>query len=223
MKNNPTIKNYWDRNSPAFTNQYRTIFGMPVSMVGIFLRLRQNKITKLLAGLSGKNVADIGCGSGVFMVEAVKQQRYVYGIDYSDQMLDIARLKLKAYSSHRFKLIRADAVCLPLKTNDIDIVIASGLTDYLTTLNLAKFLDEVARILRIKGFIIITFPKKDSLLAFLRIGVGLKLRKIFLKLPPMENSYRKLDIEKVLKERGLHIQKLDEVFGTMWIVLAQKL
>ncbi len=89
MLNKPnTIDSYWWKNSPAFSNQYYTIWDIPLSPVGVFLNLRYKKISQILNNIRGNIVLDIGCGSGVFMQKLIADNRYPIGIDYSAQMLN---------------------------------------------------------------------------------------------------------------------------------------
>ena len=220
--NNKDIENYWFETSPAFSNQYATFLGMPVTPTGIYLQLRYKKISKFLKQFKGKKMLDVGCGSGIFLIEGLKQERQVVGIDYSKQMLETARQNLSSFPTHSYQLLQASAQKMPLKSNSVDIVIASGLTDYLNFKDTLKFMSEVNRVLKTNGYAIITFPKKDSPLSFLRQGWGLYIRKLFLRLPPMQTTYTQQDIEDICKSVGINPFKWDEVLFTMRIMVGKK-
>lgn len=220
--NNKDIESYWQTRSPAFSNQYATFLGVPLTLTGIFLQLRHKKISKILKNLSGQQLLDVGCGSGVFMREGIGQGRYVVGIDYSIQMIETARQNLGDFPADSYQLIQAAAQKIPLKNASIDIVLACGLTDYLSFTDTKLFMSEVSRVLKNNGYAVLTFPKKDSPLAFLRSGWGLTLRKLFLKLPPMQTIYTKQDIKDLCKQVSISPIKWDEVMLTMSIMVGMK-
>ena len=217
------IDTFWQQKSSAFTHQYRTIFGLPVTPVGLFLKIRFAKVSNLMSKLPGKIFLDVGCGSGVFMREAIGNGRYAIGVDYSEKMLAIAKNNLALISGSQYRLLKADAGQIPLPDNSIDLLLSSGLTDYLTLSQTGKFLDETSRLLRKNGSAILTFPKMTSPFAFLRRGFGLTLRKFFLQLPPQEAAFSEAEITALLTERNFRIHTWDQVMNTMYVVVAEKI
>ena len=219
---NKDIDDFWKNTSPAFSNQYATILGIPLTPTGFFLQLRYKKISKILQRLPGKIMLDVGCGSGIFMREGILQGRKVVGIDYSKQMIETARRNLSFFSSDNYELIEATAQKIPLKNNSMDIVLASGLTDYLKSSETVAFMFEVSRVLKKNGYVIITFPKTDSPLAFLRSNWGLGIRKLFLKLPPLQTTYTKQEIKNICHNVSIEPIEWDEVLLTMRIMIGKK-
>lgn len=223
MKNlKQSIQSYWQKKSPAFTNQYRSIFNIPLTPTGFFLKARHKKIATILKKIPGKNLVDIGCGSGVFMITAIEQGKYAIGVDYSSLMIKIAQKNLRKFPSNSYKLVRANAFDLPCRDNSVDIVLASGLTEYLTPDEVISFFAEVKRVLKKKGQAIITFAKKDSPFTFLRYGKGLMIRMKFLQLPPLASAYTMRDIERLLQMANLRPLLRDEIFHTMYIIVGKK-
>lgn len=213
-----TIDKYWYRSSPAFSNQYGSILGIPLTPVGWFLKLRYRKISKLLRTLPGTTVLDVGCGSGVFLDTALKLGKKVIGIDYSQQMLKSAQRNLRNFPQSDYTLIHGNATALPIKNNSCEIVLASGLTDYLTKKEVVRFFSEIKRVLKKDGYVIITFPRQESPWSFLRHGIGLTLRQRFLKLPPMETAYSRQQINSLFAAAKITPLKWAQVLSTMWIV-----
>lgn len=216
------INHYWSVRSPAFSHHYNTFFGVPLTPVGIFLARRYTLISDILRRLPGKTFLDVGCGSGIFMVEAVREGRLAIGVDYSPQMLAQAKENLSHLPGSHYRLIESDSTNIPLNRRTIDVVLASGLTDYLKYEQTEKFMYEVRRLLKPGGWAIITFPKSDSPFRFIREGIGLALRKHVLNLPAMVTSYSKNEIEELLSEAQLVPVTWQDVLGTMRVVLAQK-
>ena len=216
------IDSYWQKKSPAFSNQYTTIFGFPITPVGIFLQVRHQKINAILQNLPGNVLLDVGCGSGIFMRDAIELGKFAIGVDYSKQMLAIAAKNLSVHSNTQFKLLFGTATKLPLKSHSVDILLASGLTDYLTKEEVQSFFAQIKRILKKGGYVVITFPRQESPFSFLRAGFGLILRQKLLHLPPMETAYSKNDIEKLCISGGIKPKHWESVLSTMWVMTGQK-
>ncbi len=222
MKKEKNIDNYWQKNSPAFSNQYNSLLGIPLSPVGLFLLKRFNKINAMMKTVDGKIFLDVGCGSGIFMVSAIKQGKYAIGVDYSNQMIKIAEKNICQFPKNKYKLVVGNATKLPCPDASVDIVLASGLTDYLNQSEVGIFMKEIKRVLKKGAIAIITYPKKDSPFFLLRRGFGLFLRMFFLRLPPMQTSYSKDDIISLCKQASLKPLEWDDVFFTMRIVMSKR-
>lgn len=221
--NSKRITNYWNYDSSMFSDQYQEFFGVPLSLVGIFLKLRYIKIVSYLKKIPGKIFLDVGCGSGIFMLSAINQGRFCIGIDYSELMLETAKKNLQFVKKSNYVLKRGRASKIPIKNNFVDIILASGLTDYLDIIEVGLFFDEIKRVLRKNGNVIITFPKKTSPLSFLRSGLGLFLRTHILHLPPIKTGYTKSDIVNLCRKANISISKWDEVLFTMWVIIGKKI
>jgi 2-polyprenyl-3-methyl-5-hydroxy-6-metoxy-1,4-benzoquinol methylase len=105
--------------------------------------------------IEGKAVLDIGCGSGVYSVDfALRGARRVVGVDFSANMLQIARQEADEY--------RVADVCQFIQANFLDlsfpepfdISIAMGVFDYLP--NPVAFLQKMAA--ATTGKVIMSFP-----------------------------------------------------------------
>jgi ubiquinone/menaquinone biosynthesis C-methylase UbiE len=86
--------------------------------------LRFNETLHESAKASVHSILDVGCGSGVYCVEFLKQGKTVVGLDIAEGMLEIAKQKtadfkdserisfiLSGYMEHEFQL-KFDAACL---------------------------------------------------------------------------------------------------------------
>src|SRR3990167_62047 len=126
-----TIKEYWQNTPGFFSEKYQTNFLKLASPVNLFLHLRRKEALKLAGSVKGKKILDVGCGSGVFLLEFIKMGATVVGIDYSQKMLSMAEAELKLYKipKNKYKLILANATNLPLNSKSFDLVLATGMTD----------------------------------------------------------------------------------------------
>lgn len=217
------IKKYWQNTPGFFSEKYQTNFLNLASPVNLFLYLRRKEALKLAGSVKGKKILDVGCGSGIFLLEFIKMGATVVGIDYSQRMLSMAEAELKQYKipKNKYKLILANATNLPLKNRDFDLVLATGLTDYMTDRDDLKFLKEVARVLKPNGSLIVSFPVEKSPFSFMRRGMGLVIRQKVFKLPPIHNEFTLEKIKRFLKKVNMKYEKTHKIFATMWLVLAK--
>lgn len=217
------IKKYWLDTPELFSEQYKFSLFNLLSPTKTFLHSRRKKVLSLVGNVKGKKILDVGCGSGIFMIDFAKMGAKVVGIDYSDKMLNSAKRELSRFKIPKsdFQLKRANAVSLPFKDKKFDVILASGLTDYLTMSENKKFIKEASRVLKKNGTLIVSYPIKESPVAFLRSGIGLWLRKKFLGLPPLTTSLSISDIKSLFDEAGLKDTQHRKVFYTMWIIKAK--
>ena len=102
------------------------------------LSLEERYLRKMLPALDGREILDLGCGTGR-MLPCLSSARSYVGLDRSPAMLARAAGKLRA-SSH---LLQADCLNLPLRLQSADIVIGSFLLGYV---DLMSFAAELARV-----------------------------------------------------------------------------
>lgn len=216
------IKKYWLDTPERFFEQYQTPTLKLISPVNLFLHARRGKALELIGDASGKRILDVGCGSGVFIVELTKRGAYVVGVDYSNKMLEEAKRQLSFFKvpKSRYALKNADATKLPFKNGEFDVILATGLTDYLSDEQNRLFINEAKRVLAKNGKLIVSFPVAQSPFSFLRTGVGLKIRQQLFNLPPIENSFTEDRIKSHLATVKLKAESFDKIFSTMWLVVA---
>lgn len=101
---------------------------------------------------TGKHVADIGCGGGIYSAAwANIGAADIVGVDSSEQMILAAAEKTKRRSNIRFQT--GDALATGLPSASVDIVFARALIHHLR--NYTKCFQEAHRILRAEGDYII--------------------------------------------------------------------
>ena len=114
---------------------------------------------KVLAALpitSGMTVADIGCGTGVFLKIAKEKYPSVRfsGIDPDKAALAIAERRLKK-SGCDVELIHAFAESLPLPDQSVDICVSSLAFHHMPDDIKAKAVKEIHRVLKLGGTVMI--------------------------------------------------------------------
>jgi ubiquinone/menaquinone biosynthesis C-methylase UbiE len=172
----------------------------------------------------GEVVLEIGFGTGdciLHLAQSVGNSGMVYGIDLSDGMVDITRVKVReAGLSDRTMLMLGDAVKLPLESNCYDAVFTSFTLELFDTPEIPIVLRECRRVLRSGGRIcIVAMSKKGKNSLMMRLYEW--LHNNF----PSYVDCRPIFLEKALEDAGLEVVKAREV--SMWgltgeIVLANK-
>ena len=102
---------------------------------------------RAVLGLQG-NVLDVACGTGEMMVELAKQGCTVTGVDISEEMLEIVRIKVNGE-----RLMAADAEHLPFKDESFDAVTcAFGVRNFVHS---EQGISEMLRVLKSGGRMVI--------------------------------------------------------------------
>ena len=113
-------------------------------------------VTRYLAAkpvVKGKVVLDIASGSGYGTKILAESAKFVYGVDVNEIAVNYSR---KNYSGKNIEYLVGDGESIPLSENSVDVVITFETIEHIK--NYRKFLDEVARILRPDGLLIVSTP-----------------------------------------------------------------
>jgi malonyl-CoA O-methyltransferase len=119
------------------------------------MRTEERAMLSLLPpDLSGRVVLDAGCGSGRYVLHALRRgAAEVVGVDLSPEMLQRARTELAAApDAGRVKLLQASVADLPLADEFADVTICALTVGHLTSLEAA--LAELCRVTRAGGLIL---------------------------------------------------------------------
>lgn len=111
-----------------------------------------NKIYKsLLPEIKDKVVLDLGCGTGKFMEKFYKSTIKYYGLDLSNQQLNIAKKKVKGSN---VEFICCSAEHIPLEDNSIDVIISTWVLGTILEEDRRKnVINEMRRVLKRNGSI----------------------------------------------------------------------
>lgn len=126
------------------------------------INIRQNYIKKY--GF-GKNILDLCCGTGSYLLPYIDNYKTAIGIDFSSNMLNILKSFLEDKHKEKLSLYEKDAT-------DIDMV-ADNSIDFLYSYcslyhvpNVEKAVKEVYRVLKNEGFSVLEFGNRRSLNTF---------------------------------------------------------
>ncbi|MCD6550013.1 class I SAM-dependent methyltransferase [bacterium] len=103
----------------------------------------------------GDRVLDVGCGNGR-LLSALRDKEVNYiGIDSSEKLIDIAREKFRDIENAQFLVV--EALNLPFENNNFHKVYSIAVLHHIPSLEYRlKFLEEIRRVLKPKGLLILT-------------------------------------------------------------------
>jgi demethylmenaquinone methyltransferase/2-methoxy-6-polyprenyl-1,4-benzoquinol methylase len=167
-----------------------------------------------LSARPGEKVLEIGFGTGhclVALAQAVGGAGKVYGIDFSDEMLRIARQNLeKEGLADRVELICEDAGKLPYAAETLDAIFMSFALELFDTPKIPRVLAECKRVLRPGGRIVVVGVSKEG-----EGGVILQVFEWTHKHFPNLMDCRPIFVRKALEAAGFRIESAEN--RTMWV------
>lgn len=126
--------------------------------------IRWKRLLKLIIEEKPSNVLDIGCSSGNISSFLVAKKIRVFGLDIVfDKLLEARRKGLN--------IIMADiSKEFPIRNNTLDCVLAGEIIEHV--INTDYFLDEIRRVLKKDGSLVISTPNLANLENRLRLLIG---------------------------------------------------
>lgn len=157
MRNNK-VKNYYDDVAVDYnldhyinTNSYPTLI------------YRHNYILDMLTRIDitpDFRILDVGCGPGALIQDMTKYKCELVGIDIAEEMITIAKDKIGAETLAKNKILldTGDIENLKFPDNHFDIIICSGIVEYLQDDKL--WMQEIKRTLKDGGYLIINVTNR---------------------------------------------------------------
>jgi ubiquinone/menaquinone biosynthesis C-methylase UbiE len=112
-----------------------------------------------VAAGAGRDVLEVGCGTGLILRQVAQVARSAAGIDISARMLDVAR-------SRGLDVQQGTATELPFEDESVDLCYSFKVLSHVPELEQA--LDEMARVTRPQGVVLIELYNQHSLRYLLR-------------------------------------------------------
>jgi len=124
----------------------------------------RRKALEMMNLQDGEKVLEVAIGTGLNLMEIVKRNPngWVEGVDISPKILEKAIQRLLKLGSRNFKLHLCDCRNLPFENNSFDIVISQYLLDILPVEDFIPVLQEVKRVLRNGGRLILVNMTKGE-------------------------------------------------------------
>ena len=166
---------------------------------------------------SGARILDAGCGTGLLtlaLLRVLTRPADITAVDLSGRSLQTAgraASKLGADPRHRLCFLQANALSLPFPEESFDLVVTSGVLEYLP---LGDGLGELARVLAPGGHLLFIPVRPSPLTSFLEVLFRFKAH------PPAEVEAHTRRLFRVIEHHRFH--PIEPIGWTKSIILAQK-
>lgn len=152
----------------------------PVGTPGFFDDLDEYRFDKLrylpkvvnFNGYAGQKMLEVGCGIGIDLIRFAKGGAEVNGVDLAEQSVELAN---QYFSQHDVpgKIQQGNGEALEFEDDSFDMVYAHGVIQY--TANAQKMVDELRRVVKPNGQVIMMVYNRKSWLNFLSETLGVAL------------------------------------------------
>jgi 2-polyprenyl-3-methyl-5-hydroxy-6-metoxy-1,4-benzoquinol methylase len=164
MNEDNKVKHYFTRAAKDFDDIYDNRGGLITRIANVVFRKGMRERFDLaidLCGTGERTVLDIGCGAGRFTIPLAERGMNVTGIDYSPEMIRMAKQYVNARKTKDGKSLKVTHVCGDFMTGfnkkeKFDVTLAMGVVDYIK--DPVPFLKKMKNIT--SGRMIISFPSK---------------------------------------------------------------
>ena len=173
-----------------YDEYYKTKFGKKVD------EAEKKIINSLIENITPGNILDIGCGTGHWSVFLSEKGFGVTGIDISDAMLDLAKNK---YPGMNF--LKGNSQNLPFNNNSFDAVLSVTMLEFVD--NIEKAVDEMYRVLKNSGYIIVGCLNKNSVIGKNKSNDPVFKNAVFLSTDMLHKVFHQFEITEI--KTGVHL------------------
>ena len=201
--NKKKILNYWNLRAGKKILKCTNDINLETNEIGIFLSIIKNK----------KNVLDIGCGDGELLRNLEKKNKCnCYGIDFSQNLIKIARRKSKNINYYCIDMNKInDEFKVKIK---FDYIITKRSIQNLTSWkDQKKFINQLKFFSNPKTKILLMESSNNGLRKINDMRNKLKLKKI---IKPWHNLYFEDSKLKKTKFNGIKLVNIKELFSTYY-------
>ncbi len=132
---------------------------IPEKVSGEITAEHLHRYSAILKLVKDKVVVDAACGEGYGSYILAETAKQVFGVDIDQAAILFAQGK---YLSNNIEYLNSSIQKLPFETNSIDVVVSFETIEHVDKKIQRNFLDEIKRILKKDGILIISTPDKAS-------------------------------------------------------------
>ncbi|OUT69397.1 MAG: hypothetical protein CBB70_04235 [Planctomycetaceae bacterium TMED10] len=144
-----------------FRNYYPNLPVKLAKSKDYFSKMRQIKLNMVRENYTGGTILDLCCGEGMFLKEVSVFADRLIGVDFSGEMLALARTGIEMESRHRVQCVQANARHTPLLSDSIHL--AYCYSSLCAIPRVEDVLAECSRVLVPGGIAILDFGLQASL------------------------------------------------------------
>jgi 2-polyprenyl-3-methyl-5-hydroxy-6-metoxy-1,4-benzoquinol methylase len=189
MKNNNTDKKMY------FYESFAATFDSKMNMYDTRKRMDVIYNELLTQDIKGKSLLDAGCGTGWFSKMAVERGAVVTSMDLGENLLQ--EVKKKCESTR----VVGSILEMPFENDSFDVIVSSEVIEH--TPNPHKAIEELARVLKPNGILVLTTPNKFW---YFSIWIANKLH--IRPYEGLENWLGWREMERTLEGNGLKIENM---------------
>ena len=191
------------------------------------------KIIEFAQPREDDTVLDMGAGTGAVSFAIAPRVKKVIAIDISREMLDEARRKAEDSNIGNIDFIVGDFLS-PNYSDKVDVIVSNIALHCLTDADKEKAIKIMAHMLNDNGRLVLgdvivffdtTQKEADEVLNVIQEYMGRsrsraikELREVFRKQHPVKFE----DLERMLKENGFRIDKIEKIFSIIGVIKAVK-
>jgi ubiquinone/menaquinone biosynthesis C-methylase UbiE len=188
---------------------------------------RQRAVEEMIGPYAKGKVLDLGCGSGDLSVFYAKKGADYIGVDLSSKMIERANKNYANLVQQKKAVFQVgDCENLPFQDGEFDALSAVALIEYLP--DPSKALDEMARITKKGGIVLLSAPHKNCVNNYIRSAMA-PFRNFFfplymkLKKPDLavmkdvkHFHYDREAMDRLMKKRGF--ERIDDRYTNFYVV-----
>ena len=146
----------------------RQIFEAPgwyLKGTGFNIRIRQETVHHLVAGMACEDILDVGCGNGAISMPLLQSNNRLTLVDVSTAMISRASANIPVGLADNVELVNEDLMAAPLKPHGYDLILCLGVLAHVDSP--AATITRVASLLRPGGTLILEFTDAFHLIGLL--------------------------------------------------------
>jgi len=127
----------------------------PFAKEGNFYFSYVEKCIEIIESFNGKRILDAGCGDGFLVWNLDDSKNEIYGLDYSQNALDFAKIFNK---NKKVKFILGCLENIPFPKDYFDVVFCVAVLEHIRPQNIPVVIKEIRRVLKKDSILILAVP-----------------------------------------------------------------